>query len=741
MPRNYPISKDVWPPGSFYAGKSFDDAGGVDWPGDVGDQFEALQDWTGYALDATNSGTLTGRMRAVEGVAFNAATLAGFAADGATDNATPLQNALDFVGAFGGGVINLPPGDIRIGTGLVGSHSGVIVRGAGPGATRIIYDGGVGDAFSFIGSDLDFFDRLFYCGLQDLTLDNDGSAGAVGLRIFAGTHHHHRNLNFSAWRGGAIRASNHADSTYDYIEAEYCGSADDSDIAVIQFDADGSSAWAVDRIVFNHLRAEACGDRILDFHDGGGLYVNKILLNFLKIENMQTGGDGMGGSAGAGAMIYLANTGGIVFVSPDFTFGGRRNGTHAGIPAMVKMAGWAEAHFLGSSGVNLNPPGGAFQPFASLFDLSDSHAVLTIDGLGIGAFAATSLPTQVIKVTNRPTVGLLNGYFKGGTVGTPGNTGVLPPWISGEHKPTVTLARGVEEYHFGGDLPALVDRNFSHPGGVNLILPQIVSGRLRFTAPGSNTDDTIRRAYGFTRAGVHGDSEIRSRWHDSSTDLGTLSRFQPGHVHRMTSHKQIDARGTASGGTTTTVVDSGIGWTADEWHGPTAHYREQFVTIIEGPGFGETRRITDNSTDTLTVNAAFSTAITSASVYEIWHFVTRGVAVVNTIAFGEHQKFQLTAFDGTTFVTPDAADFVSYLKPSTLRELPWHVKTRLRDNAIDLAVWVDGDNEPEYGAGGGQTDTLLLPPSFDDPGLSGLYVGHLAANDWLEFDDVVIRGV
>ena len=67
---------------------------------------------------------------------------------------------------------------------------------------------------------------------------------------------------------------------------------------------------------------------------------------------------------------------------------------------------------------------------------------------------------------------------------------------------------------------------------------------------------------------------------------------------------------TASSGSTSTVVDTGIGWTVDEHLGKN-------VVITAGTGVGETRRIESNDTDTLTVSDLFSVAIDNTSVYKI----------------------------------------------------------------------------------------------------------------------------
>lgn len=66
--------------------------------------------------------------------------------------------------------------------------------------------------------------------------------------------------------------------------------------------------------------------------------------------------------------------------------------------------------------------------------------------------------------------------------------------------------------------------------------------------------------------------------------------------------------GTASGGTTTTLVDTGSGWTVDAHAG-------KFVSILSGTGAGQVRKIISNTTDTLTV--ATWTAPNATSTYEI----------------------------------------------------------------------------------------------------------------------------
>lgn len=67
---------------------------------------------------------------------------------------------------------------------------------------------------------------------------------------------------------------------------------------------------------------------------------------------------------------------------------------------------------------------------------------------------------------------------------------------------------------------------------------------------------------------------------------------------------------TATSGSTSTLADTGIGWTIDEHVGKN-------VEITSGTGAGQIRRIESNTIDTLTVSDLFTTAPDSTSVYKI----------------------------------------------------------------------------------------------------------------------------
>ena len=64
--------------------------------------------------------------------------------------------------------------------------------------------------------------------------------------------------------------------------------------------------------------------------------------------------------------------------------------------------------------------------------------------------------------------------------------------------------------------------------------------------------------------------------------------------------------GTATGGSTTTVVETGAGWTVDEWVG--------HPVTVTGKG---TAVVTSNTIDTLTVDTLFSSAVTNGDSYSI----------------------------------------------------------------------------------------------------------------------------
>lgn len=80
-------------------------------------------------------------------------------------------------------------------------------------------------------------------------------------------------------------------------------------------------------------------------------------------------------------------------------------------------------------------------------------------------------------------------------------------------------------------------------------------------------------------------------------------------VYQITGGKPGYATGVATSATTTTIVNSGKSWTADQW----INYQ---VRIVSGTGIGQIRNITDNNGTSLTVSG-WTTQPDSTSVYII----------------------------------------------------------------------------------------------------------------------------
>lgn len=104
--------------------------------------------------------------------------------------------------------------------------------------------------------------------------------------------------------------------------------------------------------------------------------------------------------------------------------------------------------------------------------------------------------------------------------------------------------------------------------------------------------------------------------------------------------------GTAEAGTGTTLQDTDKTWDADEHIGSV-------VTITGGTGDGQTRVITDNDTDSLTVSPAWDTNPDATSEYTItlgeWYYtpVDTGFEMVTAVVTEEHIQQQIAACRGS----------------------------------------------------------------------------------------------
>jgi hypothetical protein len=113
--------------------------------------------------------------------------------------------------------------------------------------------------------------------------------------------------------------------------------------------------------------------------------------------------------------------------------------------------------------------------------------------------------------------------------------------------------------------------------------------------------------------------------------------------------------GTATGGTTSTLVQTGAGWSVNEHAGA-------WVFIDFGTGSGEVRQITSNTTDTLTLDApVLSGAVTNGTVYRIEGLFTPGLAfpLYDSIVVPGTQLY-IDPADGTIGTNAIADRMISY---------------------------------------------------------------------------------
>ncbi len=103
---------------------------------------------------------------------------------------------------------------------------------------------------------------------------------------------------------------------------------------------------------------------------------------------------------------------------------------------------------------------------------------------------------------------------------------------------------------------------------------------------------------------------------DARAGNGNKFEFSGESIHQAyfrSNFRSADATGTASSGSANTLVDSGIGWTANEWVGCAAK-----ITSGTGSSPVQVRRIASNTTDTLTFDRYWTVAPDNTSVYEIY---------------------------------------------------------------------------------------------------------------------------
>lgn len=287
--------------------------------------------------------------------------------------------------------------------------------------------------------------------------------------------------------------------------------------------------------------------------------------------------------------------------------------------------------------------------------------------------------------------------------------------------------------------PGLLEGVLNQPTGIESLVSSVPFGKYRLTAPAAVSDINYRTVRACGKAGAMADSIVKSTWFSQSTAMSdSHSRFQPGHCHRATFDKQVVTRGQASAGGASTITATGTPWASGQFAGSAAFFVQYYITIIGGAGLGQTRRVVSNTTSVLTVDSAWSSAVGGTSVYAIWNYNLRAVTLTQNIAFAAHALLNVHVWDGPAFLPVGQIDLGTYLKPGgTYVQFPWYVKSRVRGLTFDVVVGKGSDTDPAFGAAG-QGASFTLPAGWDQAGMSGLYLGHLQANDFLEFDDLQI---
>jgi hypothetical protein len=134
--------------------------------------------------------------------------------------------------------------------------------------------------------------------------------------------------------------------------------------------------------------------------------------------------------------------------------------------------------------------------------------------------------------------------------------------------------------------------------------------------------------------------------------------------------------GTATGGTTSTLIDSGKAWSVNQWAGA-------WVFVDFGTGSGEVRQVASNTATTLTFEAPVLSGAPTGSVYRIEDLFTSGVAFAtyDTIPV-PGTKIYIDPSDGTIGTNQLVERMISYnITVNNAR-----VGKRFADNVDELAT-------------------------------------------------------
>lgn len=128
------------------------------------------------------------------------------------------------------------------------------------------------------------------------------------------------------------------------------------------------------------------------------------------------------------------------------------------------------------------------------------------------------------------------------------------------------------------------------------------------------------------------------------------------------SYGNVQATGTATGGTTTTLTNSAKAWTTNQ-------FANSQVRILSGTGAGQVRTIASNTGTVLTVSVAFTTTPDATSVYNIepnddYLYATGGTAVT-LVRYSISANTWTTLSPGTARTTPVAGATMNFIGTTT----------------------------------------------------------------------------
>jgi len=395
MSTNFPTSLDTFPTQADLANDTLATKAHSNLHANLGDSVAALESKVGVDGLTFASTSVEGRLKRLEGMAHLDARVLGVVADDATDCTTALQTAVDFVGGLGGGVVELPGGIIRHDTIDVGNDN-VIIRGKGIGRTTLRYVGsGAGEpAIKFEGTEIgDYTGCLEHTGLQYLTMYNSGTGASVGRYSHASRDHVDEFVAYTGFRAGAVVGHDYWNFTHLRNSYDFCGSVNDTDVAVQIYSGTASGEWAVDAGAEIHARFENNGDRILDCRPANGHLVNKIAFIGGKIE--ESSGQ-MGGNSTDGCAFYLENVGDFTMTGTNIVLQDKR-AAHAVIPYMFQL--------VDCNGIDLRPyiafgSGSMPKCFNYFFRIDGGQGFNIAARMTCGN--TTAYPTTVFNFANTP---------------------------------------------------------------------------------------------------------------------------------------------------------------------------------------------------------------------------------------------------------------------------------------------------------------------------------------------------